>query len=150
MDHLRQFPHLRSKSKTFASIWRIRYFISCIFIHPSFSQLLNTYVHRHGLQKSIHKFFEQHQFLQTNTPIITGNDCEGAGEAFRIVSSLEEDKDGGSQKSFFKKPAFATVSSQLHLEFLASSLSRVYTLGPCFRAEPSDSTRHLVYIYMLF
>jgi asparaginyl-tRNA synthetase len=117
MDHLRLFPHLRSRSKTFSCIWRIR----------------------HGLKRSIDDFFNEQQFLQINAPIITGNDCEGAGEAFKVVSSHDS-----STKSFFKKPVYATVSAQLHLEFLASSLSRVYSLGPCFRAEPSDGTRHLV------
>jgi len=82
-------------------------------------------------------------FLYTHTPILTSNDCEGAGEAFCLASGLHQESE------FFAKPAYLTVSSQLHLEALASAISRIYTLSPCFRAERSDTNRHLAEFWML-
>jgi asparaginyl-tRNA synthetase len=91
----------------------------------------------------VHSFFGERDFIHCHTPIFTSNDCEGGGEAFGIVAPDQ------SKKEFFNRPVYTTVSSQLHLEFLASSMSQVYTVGPCFRAEPSDSTRHLAEFWML-
>jgi asparaginyl-tRNA synthetase len=119
LDVLRELPHLRSRSNLFASLWRIR----------------NTLI------QGIHSFFQSHDFLLTNTPVFTSSDCEGGGEAFQVTTAQE--------KPFFGRPVYTTVSSQLHLEVLAHAMSRVYTLGPAFRAEPSDSTRHLAEFWML-
>jgi asparaginyl-tRNA synthetase len=83
---------------------------------------------------------ENSGFLNVNPPILTSNDCEGGGEAFKVSTP---------KRDFFGKDVFLTVSSQLHLEFMASAMSRVYTIQNCFRAEPSDSTRHLAEFGML-
>lgn len=89
-----------------------------------------------------------------HTPILTSNDCEGAGETFRIVPPLEHppsssDRSENRPQEFFGHPAYLTVSSQLHLEALATAISRVYTLSPCFRAERSQTNRHLAEFWML-
>jgi asparaginyl-tRNA synthetase len=81
-------------------------------------------------------------FCYVHTPILTSSDCEGAGETFRITSS-------GTEDEFFAKPAHLTVSAQLHMEALASALSRTYTLSPCFRSERSMTNRHLAEFWML-
>ncbi|KAJ3570851.1 hypothetical protein NP233_g4127 [Leucocoprinus birnbaumii] len=89
-------------------------------------------------------------FTYTHTPVITGNDCEGAGEAFRIASLPASDPDSqATPPEFFSRPAYLTVSHQLHLESLTTALSRVYTLSPCFRAERSMTGRHLAEFWML-
>lgn len=94
-------------------------------------------------------------FYYTNTPIITGNDAEGAGEAFRLALVESQHPAATAQTTpippaeFFSRPAFLTVSHQLHLEALATALSRVYTLSPCFRAEKSMTGRHLAEFWML-
>ncbi len=96
--------------------------------------------------------------MYTHTPIITSNDCEGGGETFSVVSQQPSDSKGSCSddevtktqpESFFDKPAFLTVSSKLHLEALAAANSRVYTLSPCFRAERSQTNRHLAEFHML-
>jgi asparaginyl-tRNA synthetase len=95
------------------------------------------------------QFFAERSFVQTHTPIITSSDCEGAGEVFHVGSahkgSISKDDDG----SFFKSSKYLTVSSQLHLEALAQSVGKVWTLSPTFRAEKSDTARHLSEFYML-
>lgn len=99
--------------------------------------------------------FQSQGFCAVNTPIITGNDAEGAGEAFRLAL-VENHHPAANSKieptppsEFFGRPAFLTVSHQLHLEALATALSRVYTLSPCFRAEPSQTGKHLAEFWML-
>jgi asparaginyl-tRNA synthetase len=87
---------------------------------------------------------QNRSFIQVNTPILTSNDAEGAGETFRIAPLSPKEP-----TEFFNTPAHLTVSHQLHLEALTSSLSRVYTLSPCFRAERSDTSRHLAEFWML-
>lgn len=87
------------------------------------------------------QFFSQEKFHQTHPPIITSSDCEGAGEAFSVASPGKEE--------FFKDPKYLTVSSQLHLEAMAQALGNVWTLSPTFRAEQSDTSRHLSEFYML-
>ncbi|KAJ3336156.1 hypothetical protein HDU91_001871 [Kappamyces sp. JEL0680] len=100
--------------------------------------------------QGLHSFFGQHQFVHCHTPVLTSNDCEGGGEAFRVVAPSDGDAAAAPDaEKFFHRSVYTTVSSQLHLEFLACSLARVYTIGPCFRAEPSDSTRHLAEFWML-
>lgn len=95
------------------------------------------------------KFFADREFTQTHPPIITSSDCEGAGEAFSVETAekgrVTEDSDG----SFFKSAKYLTVSSQLHLEALAQSVGKVWTLSPTFRAEKSETARHLSEFYML-
>ena len=115
LDHIRKFPHLRIRTKTMAAIMRIR--DSCAF--------------------ATHKFYKENDFKYIHTPIITGNDCEGAGETFKL------------DNDFFKKEATLTVSGQLHGETYASGLSDIYTFGPTFRAENSHTTRHLAEFWMI-
>ncbi|TDL18793.1 asparaginyl-tRNA synthetase [Rickenella mellea] len=104
------------------------------------------------LTKAIHSYFEGQSFHCVHTPIITSNDCEGAGEAFALTpipsSSPPVDAEPAT-RHFFSVPAYLTVSSQLHLEAVATSLSRVYTLSPAFRAERSQTNRHLAEFWML-
>ena len=88
-------------------------------------------------------------FTQTHPPIITSSDCEGAGEVFSIETTKEPSVGEGRDESFFKSPRYLTVSSQLHLEALAQSVGNVWTLSPTFRAEKSDTARHLSEFYML-
>jgi asparaginyl-tRNA synthetase len=99
---------------------------------------------------SVTKFFEESDFVQTHPPILTSSDCEGAGEVFTVSptssGTANADKEVGE---FFKSPKYLTVSSQLHLEALAQSVGKVWTLSPTFRAEHSDTPRHLSEFYML-
>jgi asparaginyl-tRNA synthetase len=98
---------------------------------------------------AVTSMFSENGFTQTHTPIITSSDCEGAGEVFRIRTSEEELGSEGDDGSFFKAAKYLTVSSQLHLEALAQSAGKVWTLSPTFRAEKSDTARHLSEFYML-
>lgn len=93
--------------------------------------------------------FNQHGFTQTHTPIITSSDCEGAGEVFHVGSTHKGTIGKEDDGTFFRAPKYLTVSSQLHLEALAQSVGRVWTLSPTFRAEKSDTARHLSEFYML-
>lgn len=135
VDYLRDHAHLRARTDTNASILRLR----------------------DSMTKVMQRFYERHDFCYVHTPILTSSDCEGAGETFRVTPSsavpshvpgLLDPSDSPSSE-FFSKPTYLTVSSQLHLEALASSLSRVYTLSPCFRAERSQTSRHLAEFWML-
>lgn len=125
--------------------------------HPS-KDLLLTSSHRSP------KATQREGFCHVHTPILTSSDCEGAGETFRVTPSsasasapasspqeapTPESTSSDPHAEFFSKPAYLTVSSQLHLEALASSLARVYTLSPCFRAERSQTNRHLAEFWML-
>jgi len=101
-------------------------------------------------------FLQDQGFCYTHTPVLTGSDAEGAGEAFELAKTplkhptdITPSLEGKSRAQFFGRPAYLTVSHQLHLEALATSLSRVYTLSPCFRAEPSLTGRHLAEFLML-
>ena len=113
LEVVRNFPHLRAKTNYFLVLFRLR----------------------HSTSKAIHDFFHQEGFYYVSTPIITGNDTEGAGELFNVTTNEKE--------LFFSKLARLTVSGQLQAEALAQGLARVYTFGPCFRAEKSHTTRHL-------
>ena len=102
-----------------------------------------------------HEFFQSRGFLYIHTPIITASDCEGAGELFR-VSTLDPDKSPKTKEGkvdfsqdFFQKPAYLTVSGQLNAEIYAMAHSDVYTFGPTFRAENSNTTRHLAEFWMI-
>ncbi|KAI1813690.1 asparaginyl-tRNA synthetase [Poronia punctata] len=127
-EYLRTLPHLRSRIPFNAAVLRFR------------SELIS----------SLNKFFTNRQFIQTHTPILTSSDCEGAGEVFHVLGSNERAVSGADgPKPFFRRPVYTTVSSQLHLEALAQSLGNVWTLSPTFRAEQSDTPRHLSEFYML-
>jgi asparaginyl-tRNA synthetase len=132
-EFLREQAHLRPRSNTFGAVARIR----------------------HCAAMAIHRFFTDEGFVWVNTPIITASDAEGAGQMFR-VSTLEMANpprgDGGKvdyQKDFFGKEAFLTVSGQLNVEAYCLALSKVYTFGPTFRAENSNTTRHLAEFWMI-
>lgn len=93
---------------------------------------------------SVTDYFASHDFVQTHTPVITSSDCEGAGEVFTVTAASSDKID-----HFFKSPKYLTVSAQLHLEALAQAVTKVWTLSPTFRAERSDTPRHLSEFYML-
>ncbi|KAI5776874.1 hypothetical protein EDC01DRAFT_624674 [Geopyxis carbonaria] len=120
-EFLRTLPHLRPRIPRYAALLHLRSFLT--------SNLMT--------------FFAENEFVQCSPPIITSSDCENAGEVFSVVSSDKED--GG----FFKTPKYLTVSTQLHLEALASAVPRVWSLSPTFRAEKSQTNRHLCEFYML-
>jgi asparaginyl-tRNA synthetase len=132
-EFLREKAHLRPRSNTFGAIARIR----------------------HTAMMAIHRFFTSEGFVWVNTPIVTASDAEGAGQMFR-VSTLDMHKpprneQGGVdfQKDFFGKEAYLTVSGQLNVEAYCLALSKVYTFGPTFRAENSNTTRHLAEFWMI-
>ncbi|CAB1447349.1 unnamed protein product [Pleuronectes platessa] len=124
LEYIRQFPHLRCRTNAFSSLLRIR----------------------SEATAAIHSYFKENGFLQIHTPIITSNDCEGAGELFQVEPSGPEHEE---DENYFSVPAFLTVSGQLHLEVMSGAFSRVYTFGPTFRAENSQSRRHLAEFYMV-
>src|SRR5262249_40034002 len=109
---------------------------------------------RNCVSKSIHDFFQEQGFLYVHTPIITASDCEGAGQMFK-VSTLDllklprKDAAVDFTQDFFGRPAFLTVSGQLEAEVFACSLGKVYTFGPTFRAENSNTPRHLAEFWMV-
>jgi asparaginyl-tRNA synthetase len=121
-EHLRDCVHFRPRTETIAASLRLR-------SESSFA--IHDYFRRQGTIKA--------GFYYIHTPVITGNDCEGAGEMFEIKDS----------EDFFGKKAFLTVSGQLHGEIFASSLGRIYTFGPTFRAEKSHTQRHLAEFWMV-
>ncbi|MDG2223854.1 MAG: asparagine--tRNA ligase [Rubripirellula sp.] len=131
-EKLREWAHIRARTNTFGAVARVRNQIS----------------------QSIHNFYHENGFFYINTPIITASDCEGAGEMFR-VTSLDLEKlaaNGGPVNysyDFFDKPTFLTVSGQLEAETYATALGRVYTFGPTFRAENSNTSRHLAEFWMI-
>src|SRR5262249_34889985 len=110
---------------------------------------------RHTVAQAIHRFFHEQSFFWVNTPIITASDCEGAGELFRVstldAANLPRTKDGKVDWSqdFFGREAFLTVSGQLNVETYCLALSKVYTFGPTFRAENSNTSRHLAEFWMI-
>jgi asparaginyl-tRNA synthetase len=123
LPFLRTIPEYRWRYQSLAALLRFR------------SQVETTLVN----------FFDSENFTKTHPPIVTASDCEGAGEMFKIESSSKLDND----EKFFGKDAYLTVSTQLHLEVLCAALNRVWTLTPCFRAEESDTNRHLSEFWML-
>ncbi|KAK9521179.1 hypothetical protein VZT92_021008 [Zoarces viviparus] len=124
LEYIRQFPHLRCRTNAFSSLLRIR----------------------SEATTAVHSYFKENGFVQIHTPVITSNDCEGAGELFQVETSGLYNEEG---EKFFSVPAFLTVSGQLHLEVMSGAFSRVYTFGPTFRAENSQSRRHLAEFYMV-
>ena len=132
LEFLREMIHLRPRTSTFGAVFRIR-------------NILAT---------AIHEFFQSRGFYWVHTPIITSSDCEGAGDLFSVTSLDFENlprRDGGVDfsKDFFGRRVFLTVSGQLEAEFLVMSLGKVYTFGPTFRAENSNTTRHLSEFWMI-
>ena len=132
LEFLREIAHLRPRTNTSGAMARIR----------------NTMAY------AIHTFFQSRGFLYIHTPIITGSDAEGAGSMFRVTTLDMENpprRDGAieQEEDFFGKPAFLTVSGQLEAEIFALALSNVYTFGPTFRAENSNTSRHLAEFWMV-
>jgi len=132
MEKLREWAHLRPRTNTFGAVARVR---NCI-------------------SRSIHNFFQEEGFLYINTPIITASDCEGAGEMFQVTTlNLNEvpkaDGKVDFTQDFFDRPAYLTVSGQLNAEIYACALGKVYTFGPTFRAENSNTSRHLAEFWMV-
>lgn len=133
LEFLREIAHLRPRTQTFGAVFRVR----------------------HLLQFAIHKYFNDNGFYQAHTPIITGSDAEGAGEMFRVTTmdpidpSRNEDGSINWKDDFFGKETNLTVSGQLEAELFALGLGKVYTFGPTFRAENSNTTRHLAEFWMI-
>lgn len=133
LEFLREIAHLRPRTNTFSAIFRIR----------------------HAMTFAVHKFFNDRGFVNIHTPIITGSDAEGAGEMFRVTSlsaknpPLTENGEVDFTKDFFAKETNLTVSGQLEGELCALALGEVYTFGPTFRAENSNTTRHLAEFWMI-
>ena len=124
-EFLRQIAHLRPRSNLFGCVFRTR----------------------SRLAYAIHQFFQEKRFVYVHTPIITASDCEGAGEMFRVTTLNEDETD--TNDDFFGKPTYLTVSGQLEVETFACALSNVYTFGPTFRAENSNTTRHASEFWMI-
>ncbi|OPX29362.1 MAG: asparagine--tRNA ligase [Gemmatimonadaceae bacterium 4484_173] len=132
LEFLRTMPHLRSRTNTLGSVFRVS----------------------HHISMAIHRFFDTNGFFNVHTPFITESDCEGAGETFQLTTlplDLLPVKDGRVEyeKDYFKKKAFLTVSGQLEAEPFALSMGKVYTFGPTFRADPSDTRIHGAEFWML-
>lgn len=132
-EKLREWAHLRPRTNTFGAVVRVR----------------------NRICKSIHDFFDEEGFLYLHTPIITASDCEGAGAMFRVTTidpAQPPRNDKGEvdyQQDFFQRPAYLTVSGQLEGEIYATALGKIYTFGPTFRAENSNTTRHLAEFWMV-
>jgi len=133
LDFLREQAHLRFRTNTFGAVFRIR----------------------HAVAFAIHQYFNERGFYYLHTPIITGSDAEGAGEMFRVSTldpknpPLNEDGQIDYKQDFFGKPVNLTVSGQLEAELAATALGQVYTFGPTFRAENSNTSRHLAEFWMI-
>lgn len=132
-EYLREVAHLRARTNTFGAVARVR----------------------HSVAMAIHQFFDKNNFFWLPTPMITSSDCEGAGELFHVSNldllNLPRTEKGAIdfQKDFFGQETFLTVSGQLNAEAYASAISRVYTFGPTFRAENSNTSRHLAEFWMI-
>ena len=126
LEFLREIAHLRPRTNTFGAVFRIR----------------------HALSFAIHNYFNKEGFFNWHSPIITGSDAEGAGEMFR-VTTLPNGTDQESSEDFFGKETHLTVSGQLEGELGAMGLGKIYTFGPTFRAENSNTTRHLPEFWMI-
>src|SRR5438309_1809804 len=125
-EFLRTIAHLRPRSNLYGAVFRMR----------------------SKLAFAVHQFFQERDFVYVHTPIITASDCEGAGEMFR-VTSLKGNIDEKPQADFFGKPTYLTVSGQLEGETFACALSNIYTFGPTFRAENSNTSRHAAEFWMI-
>ena len=132
-EYLRTISHLRPRTNTFEAVFRVRSL--CAY--------------------AIHKFFQERDFVYVHTPLITGSDCEGAGEMFQVTTldlnnlPMTEDGKVDFSKDFFNKPTNLTVSGQLNGETYAMEFKNIYTFGPTFRAENSNTTRHAAEFWMI-
>ena len=132
-EYLRTISHLRPRTNTFEAVFRVRSL--CAY--------------------AIHKFFQERDFVYVHTPLITGSDCEGAGEMFQVTTldlnnlPMTEDGKVDFSKDFFNKPTNLTVSGQLNGETYAMAFKNIYTFGPTFRAENSNTTRHAAEFWMI-
>ena len=133
MEYLRTITHLRPRTNTFQAVFRVRSLVAY----------------------AIHKFFQDRDFVYVHTPIITGSDCEGAGEMFQVttldLANAPKNADGtvDYSKDFFNKPTNLTVSGHLNGETYAMAFKNIYTFGPTFRAENSNTTRHAAEFWMI-
>ena len=133
MEYLREIAHLRPRTNTFGAVFRIR----------------------HNMAIAIHRFFHEHGFFYFHTPIITASDCEGAGQMFQVTTKnlydLKKGEDGAIlyDDDFFGRQTSLTVSGQLEGELAATALGAIYTFGPTFRAENSNTPRHLAEFWMI-
>ena len=133
MEYMRTHAHMRLRTNTFGAVFRIR----------------------HNMAMAIHQYFHEHGFFYFHTPIITASDCEGAGQMFQVTTKnlydLKKDEEGKIDYSddFFGKPTSLTVSGQLEGELGATALGAIYTFGPTFRAENSNTPRHLAEFWMI-
>jgi asparaginyl-tRNA synthetase len=127
LEKLREQGHLRMRTNLFGAVFRIR----------------------HHMAFAIHKYFNDNGYFYIHTPIITGTDAEGAGETFRVTTLPLGKKEVDDSQDFFGKPTHLTVSGQLEAELAALALGKVYTFGPTFRAENSNTTRHLAEFWMI-
>ena len=133
MEHLRQYAHLRPRTNLIGAMTRVR----------------------HTMAQAVHRFFDEQGFFWISTPIITASDAEGAGEMFRVstldVANLPRTENGAIDfaQDFFGREAHLTVSGQLNVECYALAMSKVYTFGPTFRAENSNTSRHLAEFWMI-
>ena len=131
LEYLRSISHLRPRTNTFQAVFRVR------------SQIAYA----------IHKFFQERDFVYVHTPLITGQDCEGAGEMFQVttmdLNKIAEEGKVDYEQDFFKKPVSLTVSGQLAGETFAQAFRNIYTFGPTFRAEDSNTARHAAEFWMI-
>lgn len=133
LEYLRTITHLRPRTNTFQAVFRVRSLIAY----------------------AIHQYFQEREFVYVHTPLITGSDCEGAGEMFKVttldMNNLPKDQDGNVDysKDFFNKETSLTVSGQLNGETYAMAFKNIYTFGPTFRAENSNTTRHAAEFWMI-
>ena len=133
MEFLRSIPHLRPRTNTFQAVFRVRSLAAM----------------------AIHQFFQDRDFVYVHTPLITGSDCEGAGEMFQVTTMdlnnvpMTEDGKVDFNQDFFGKPTNLTVSGQLNGETFAMAFRNIYTFGPTFRAENSNTTRHAAEFWMI-
>ncbi|RHT18454.1 MULTISPECIES: asparagine--tRNA ligase [Eubacteriales] len=133
LEYLRTITHLRPRTNTFQAVFRVRSLIAY----------------------AIHQYFQERDFVYVHTPLITGSDCEGAGEMFQVttmdLNNIPKTEDGAVDftKDFFAKPTNLTVSGQLNGETYAMAFRNIYTFGPTFRAENSNTTRHAAEFWMI-
>ncbi len=126
-EYLRGVAHLRPRTNTFGAIARVR----------------------NAIAQAVHRYFDAHGFVWVNTPIITASDCEGAGELFRVTTLDAAAPQADFDADFFGRETFLTVSGQLNVEAYCLSMGKVYTFGPTFRAENSNTSRHLAEFWMI-
>lgn len=128
LEFLRQIAHLRPRTNTFGAVFRVR----------------------NRLADAVHRFFQERGFVWVHTPIITASDCEGAGQMFNVTThDVESGAPYTPEADFFSKPVHLTVSGQLEGELFATALGNIYTFGPTFRAENSNTPRHLAEFWMI-